>query len=95
METSSISIRIDKKTKQEAESLFEDLGLNMTTAVTMFLKRSLAYGGIPFEIVRETPNRKTLEAMDEVEYMKKHPDEYKSYSSFGEIMKEVEEDGND
>ena len=46
----NINIRIDDDLKKSAEALFSDLGLNMTTATTMFLKQCLYYHGLPFEV---------------------------------------------
>ena len=45
-----INIRIDDALKEKAELLFEELGLNMTTAFNIFIRQSLREGGIPFEI---------------------------------------------
>lgn len=45
-----INIRIDDVLKEKAELLFEDLGLNMTTAFNIFIRQSIREGGIPFEI---------------------------------------------
>lgn len=45
-----INIRIDDKLKDEAEKLFDELGLNMSSAFNVFLKQSIRQGGIPFEI---------------------------------------------
>ena len=45
--------------RQSAEELFNDLGLNMSSAITMFLKSAVSYDGIPFEIKRNAPNTKT------------------------------------
>ena len=50
MATTNINVRVDTELKQSAESLFNDLGLNMSTAITMFLKSAVSYDGIPFEI---------------------------------------------
>ena len=49
-ETSLIQARVDTELKIEASKLFESLGLDMTTAIKVFLKRCLQEGGIPFEI---------------------------------------------
>ena len=49
-ETSLIQARVDTELKNEASELFESLGLDMTTAIKVFLKRCLQEGGIPFEI---------------------------------------------
>lgn len=45
-----MNIRIDENVKARAEVLFDELGLNMTTAVNMFIKASLRDNGIPFEL---------------------------------------------
>ena len=50
MATTSITIRMDEKLKKQAETLFEDMGLNMTTAFTMFTKAVVHQNKIPFEI---------------------------------------------
>ncbi|MCL2539169.1 MAG: type II toxin-antitoxin system RelB/DinJ family antitoxin [Oscillospiraceae bacterium] len=61
-ESTNVSIRLDAKLKKQAEELFSDLGLNMTTAMTMFLRQAIRNQGIPFEISRasnaETPAAK-------------------------------------
>ena len=45
-----VNIRMDDSLKERADRLFEDLGLNMTTAVNMFVRQVIRQGGIPFEI---------------------------------------------
>jgi len=50
MATTSLNIRIDEDLKRNAERLFSDLGLNMSSAITVFLRSSVDYNGIPFEI---------------------------------------------
>lgn len=54
MAQTNINIRMDEDLKKEAESLFSELGLNMTTAVNIFIRQSLRQGGIPFEITTHT-----------------------------------------
>jgi len=49
-DTTSMNLRIDKKLKKDAEDLFETLGINMTTAINIFLKQSVRDQGIPFKI---------------------------------------------
>ena len=48
---SNINIRIDDNLKQQAERIFDGLGLNMTTATTAFLKQVVRCHGIPFPLV--------------------------------------------
>ena len=49
-ETSLIQARVDTELKNDASDLFDSLGLDMTTAIRIFLKKCLQEGGIPFEI---------------------------------------------
>ena len=46
----TISIRVDDDIKQQAEFIFDELGISMSSALTMFLKQTIRYGGIPFEL---------------------------------------------
>lgn len=48
--TINVNIRIDEELKRQTESLLTEMGLNMTTAVNMFLRQVLRTGGIPFEV---------------------------------------------
>ena len=92
MPTTNINVRVDTELKKSAETLFNDLGLNMSSAITMFLKSAVRYDGIPFEIKRPTPNEETLAALAEYEEMKKSPGTYIRYRSFDEMMDEVLDD---
>lgn len=53
MATTSVNIRMDENLKKQAEMLFDDMGLNMTTAVTIFAKAVVRQGKIPFEIAAD------------------------------------------
>ena len=88
MATTNINIRVDSELKRSAEKLFDDLGINMTSAITMFLKSAVNNDGIPFEIKR-VPNAETRAALAEYETMVKHPESYKRYDSFNDLMTEV------
>ena len=79
MATANINVRVDSSLKQAAESLFSDLGLNMSTAITMFLQSAVSHDGIPFEVRRVTPNAETRAALAEYKAMKEHPELYKRY----------------
>jgi DNA-damage-inducible protein J len=70
--TTNVSIRMDVQLKKQAEELFSDLGLNMTTAMTMFLRQAIRSQGIPFEISR-VPNTETIAAMKEAETISHDP----------------------
>ena len=64
--TTNINIKTDVELKKQAEELFSELGMNMSTALNIFLRQSVRENRIPFEITREVPNAKTLAAMEDV-----------------------------
>jgi len=61
----TIQVRVDDKTKNEAESLFSALGLDVSTAIRMFLSASIDSNGLPFEVRLRQPNIELSEAMDD------------------------------
>lgn len=65
MATTNLNIRIDKYIKDQAEEIFAELGLNMTTAVNMFLRTAVREHGIPFELKLDVPNETTVAAIEE------------------------------
>lgn len=85
----STNISLDADLKKSSQELFADLGLDLTTAVTIFLRQSLRVQGLPFSVSRDNPNAETAAAMNEYYEMKAHPDRYKRYSSFQDAMNEV------
>lgn len=89
MSTTNINVRVDSTLKKDAEELFNDLGLNMSAAITLFLKSAVRHEGIPFEIRRETPNADTVKALSEFDEMKSNPKRYKRYKSAEEMFDEV------
>lgn len=65
MATTNLNIRTDKGIKDQAEEIFAELGLNMTTAVNMFLRTAVREHGIPFELKLDVPNETTVAAIEE------------------------------
>ena len=65
MATTNLNIRTDKEIKDQAEKIFNELGLNMTTAVNIFLRTAIREHGIPFALKLEVPNEITAEAIEE------------------------------
>ena len=85
----SLNIRMDKDLKNNLSSLCDELGMNISTAFTIFAKAMVRRGGIPFDVALDVPNRETLEAIKEVEEMKKNPSAYKSYTNVKEMMEDI------
>lgn len=52
--STNLNIRIDKNVKEQSEKIFDDLGLNMSTAINMFLRQVIRVNGIPFDIKRDS-----------------------------------------
>ena len=65
MTTTNLNIRTDKEIKDQAEAIFSSLGLNMTTAVNIFLRTAIRENGIPFLLKLDTPNDVTVDATEE------------------------------
>jgi len=91
MATAVLQTRVDTKTKQEAERLFESLGLDMTTAIRLFLRQAINQQRIPFDIVPPQYNftEETLSAIEEARRISKD-DSVKSYSSAKELFEDCE-----
>ena len=71
--TSNISIRMDSSLKEQAEALFGELGMNISTAFNIFVRQALREGGLPFKVTTRIPNAETVEAMLEAERLAKDP----------------------
>lgn len=89
MPTVSMNIRMDSAVKKQAQELFSALGMDMTTAVNIFLRQAIQRQGLPFDVALSRPNDETLEALAEVEEMKKHPEQHKGYTDAEAMMKEL------
>ncbi|MDD6645238.1 MAG: type II toxin-antitoxin system RelB/DinJ family antitoxin [Oscillospiraceae bacterium] len=86
---SNVSFRIDSDLKAQADALFSQLGMNMTTAFNIFLRQSVREGCIPFEITLNTPNSETVAALIEAQQLMNNPDT-KKYD-IEDALKELKE----
>ena len=84
MPTTNLNIRTDKGIKDQAEEIFAELGLNMTTAVNMFLRTAIREHGIPFELKLDVPNETTAAAIEEGRKLMADPDAPR-YASMDEL----------
>lgn len=87
--TTLINVNVDTQIKEEATNILKGLGLNMSTAINMFLTQVVKRDGIPFEIVNPKPSKELLEALEEVEDMKKNPDKYPSYDNWEDLKESL------
>ena len=82
------NITLDPVLKKEAVKLFSKFGLDLSTAISLFLSQSVRERKIPFEIT-EMPNKKTIKAIKEADKMMKHPERSKTYDSIEELMEDL------
>ncbi|MBR3504621.1 MAG: type II toxin-antitoxin system RelB/DinJ family antitoxin [Clostridia bacterium] len=83
MKNIDVTFQIDEDIKKQAEALFDDLGMDLSTAFSIFLKQSIREQGIPFSVSKNTPNEVTLAAMDAAE---RGEDIYGPYDSVENLM---------
>ena len=63
--TTNLNIRTDRDIKDQAESIFNELGLSMTAAINIFLRMAIREHGIPFPLKLDVPNETTAAAIEE------------------------------
>ena len=90
MATAPTQIRIDADIKKQATDLFNDLGLDMSGAVNLFLHQCVLRGGLPFSVEMPRYNQCTLDAMDEARRISRDPD-VRGYTSMDELRKALED----
>lgn len=86
--TTNISIRMDSDLKEQADALFMELGMNISTAFNIFVRQSVREGRIPFEISLNQPNAETIAAMLEAERIAKDPN-VKKYTDLNELFADL------
>ena len=88
MTPTNINIRMDSDLKAQADALFGELGMNLSTAFNIFVRQSIRDGGIPFEITLNQPSKDTIAAMLEAERIAKDPS-VKGYNDLDELFAEL------
>ena len=73
MATTNFSVRLDSDLKKRSEAIYGELGINLTTAINVFLRESLTVGGFPFDVRIDEPNRETALALLEADKISKDP----------------------
>lgn len=58
---SQIAVRVDDQLKKEATAIFNELGLDMSTAVKLFLKQSVLTKSIPFKLALDEYSKEEVE----------------------------------
>ncbi len=82
--SSTITVRVEDKLKKEAGDVFREVGMDMSTAITIYLKQVVRTNGIPFPVTADIPNTLTLKAIQEAEKGK-----MVSFSSIDALMEDL------
>ena len=85
----STNIKIDPKLKQEAQELFESLGLSLSSAINIFLRQSVREQAIPFRVGRPVPNSETVRAIEDA---RNGIGLSRGFTSVSELMEDLDAD---
>lgn len=80
-----INISMDSDVKEKADALFSELGMDLNTAFSLFVRESLRAGGFPFEL---RPNKKVIEAMKEAKRIT-HDSSIEGYNNLDKLFDEL------
>ena len=84
-------VRIDADVKKQASKIFAALGIDMSTAMNIFLRQCIMKGGLPFSVEIPKFNKETLQAIEEAKSINKDPNA-KRYHSMKELKATLDED---
>lgn len=85
MSKTSMSIRLDSEVKEQAQQVFSNLGMDMTTAINIFLRQAIQYQGLPFD-VRLDENRKLLQVLTD---LNQNRNMSQSFDSVSDLMEDL------
>lgn len=85
MPKTSMSIRLDSEVKEQAQQVFNHLGMDMTTAINIFLRQAIQYQGLPFD-VRLDENQKLLQVVMDVD---QNSNMSQSFESVSDLMEDL------
>ncbi|HFM9770370.1 TPA: type II toxin-antitoxin system RelB/DinJ family antitoxin [Streptococcus pneumoniae] len=86
MSKMSMSIRLDSEVKEQAQQVFSNLGMDMTTAINIFLRQAIQYQGLPFD-VRLDENRKLLQVLMDLDQNRNMSQSFESVSDLMEDLR--------
>lgn len=89
MAATNINIRVDEEVKRKAELICQELGMNLSTAVNIFLRQTVRSEGIPFDVRLNRPGVETLAAMDDVENRRNLSGPYRDTESLMEALNDA------
>ena len=88
MATLPTQVRIDENLKKQASELFAQLGMDMSSAMNIFLRQCVLRGGLPFSVELPQYKPEVIEAMEEAKRISKNPGT-KRYNNFSEALEDI------
>jgi len=82
----SMTIRVNREAKQKVQLIFADLGMDMTTAINVFLRQAISLKCFPFEVVLKEPHEVTMAAMEAADNDKEMYGPFDSVSSLRDAL---------
>lgn len=90
--SSNVTVRMDSDVKRECEGIYGALGMSLSTAINVFLRKSIREGGFPFDVrLDDRPNRETMAALLEADRIAKDPAAKRYHSTKG-LFADLERD---
>ena len=86
MSKTSMSIRLDSEVKEQAQQVFNSLGMDMTTAINIFLRQAIQYQGLPFD-VRLDESRKLVDVLADLDQNRNMSQSFVSVSDLMEDLR--------
>ncbi len=96
--TTSINVQIDKSDKEQAMKILQKLGVSMSGLINMTIKQLIMREKIPFDVAIPKKSGELYQFFDddqldrtakEIEYIEKHPSEYKTYDNLNDLKKDL------
>lgn len=88
--TTNYTCRLDNEIKRKSEAVYNELGMNLSTAINIFLRESIRVGGFPFDVRLNKLNKETLSAMLEAEQIINDTN-VKKYNNLEEVLRELKQ----
>lgn len=92
-DTTNMSFRVNRNLKQQADTLFRNLGMNTSVALNMFLSQSVHDQAMPFRPrIERIPSKELLAALNEAKDIADGKIETKKYQNFNELLADLDND---
>lgn len=88
MATVPTQVRIDENLKKQANELFSQLGMDMSSAMNIFLRQCVLRGGLPFSVELPQYKAEVLEAMEEAKEISRDPNT-KRYNNLSDALEDI------